>query len=220
MVPWDKYEIALLVETYFNIENGIRRRGNELKRLSVKLRRMALNRGMAIDSVYRNYNGMNCKVRAIGEIIGGAPSDGMPQQKEFAEIVKMYLDSPGEYALLLEEAHKMCAASLNGYSLVRAEFKNWLKNRFGLDERAARETLGATERLSLYSVKKGLTSLSVWTGIGCKELNRIKQALEKDAVLKRKFPEEHAALERAVKYYSAFAKEYAAEKSENASFAR
>lgn len=55
---WDKYEVALLIYAYIQIKNGKEEKIIELKKLSDKLRRKAVNEGLIIDETFRNLNGM------------------------------------------------------------------------------------------------------------------------------------------------------------------
>ena len=207
MMPWDKYEIALLIESYFVIEHGLRRRGNELKRLSVKLRRMALNRGMVINSAFRNYNGMNRKVHNIGDIMSGTASADMPQLKEFSAVVDLYLNHPDKFALLSRKAHEMCKPDSPCHAEQKACFAAWLSDKHGLKDSASTGYLKAIDGLSPYFRKKNAETTELWTADDCKSVNRLRQILEKDEVFRRKFPAEFSAAVRAVKLYYAFVKE-------------
>ena len=55
---WDKYEVALLINSYIQIKNGIEEKTHELKKLSEKLRRKAENEDLIIDETFWNLNGM------------------------------------------------------------------------------------------------------------------------------------------------------------------
>lgn len=204
MKPWDKYEIALLIETYFNIENGVHARGNELKRLSVKLRRMALNRGMTIDAVYRNYNGMNRKVHNIGDIIMNAAGENMPQKKEFTEMVGLYFDFPDEYRAILEKAHKMCRANTPCGNERKEAFAAWLTGEYDIDEEARSVRISAIDALSAFCLKRGQTNRSLWEAEDVRDVNRVRSLLEKDRIYKIKLQKEIPAVERALKEYAMF----------------
>lgn len=207
MVPWDKYEIALLIEAYFNIERGVRRRGNELKRLSVKLRRMAVNRGMVINSAFRNYNGMNRKVHNIGDILSGTAASDMPQLKEFTAVVELYRDHPEKFALLSRKAHDMCKPDSPCHTERKALFAAWLSDKYALKDHAVAKYLNAIDKLTPYYRKKNVDAAELWTADECKSVNRLRQILEKDEVFRKKYPAEFSLAVRAVKLYYAFVKE-------------
>ena len=55
---WDKYEVALLIEAYFEIKKDYKRKKEILTDLSNSLRQRAINMGYTIDDEFRNLNGM------------------------------------------------------------------------------------------------------------------------------------------------------------------
>ena len=56
---WDIYETVILLEGYLETLQGIQSKLQIIKRISADLRRMAVNRGVEIDDVYRNENGVS-----------------------------------------------------------------------------------------------------------------------------------------------------------------
>lgn len=59
---WDIYETVILLEGYLETLQGIQSKSQIIKRISADLRRMAVNRGVGIDDVYRNENGVSYQI--------------------------------------------------------------------------------------------------------------------------------------------------------------
>lgn len=59
---WDEYETALLVEAYIKVTENGGMKTRVLQELSNNLRQMAVNKGIEIDDVYRNLNGMDAVI--------------------------------------------------------------------------------------------------------------------------------------------------------------
>ena len=51
---WDIYEAVILLEGYLETLQGEEPKVQIIKRISTELRRMAANRGLDIDDIYRN----------------------------------------------------------------------------------------------------------------------------------------------------------------------
>ena len=65
-IPWDKYESALLLDMYFKVASGEIKRQQAVVKLSADLRNLAINRGIVIDDIFRNTNGINLEDVWIG----------------------------------------------------------------------------------------------------------------------------------------------------------
>ena len=64
-IPWDKYETAILIDACIQVINGKTDKNSAIKIVSEKLRKRAVNNGIAIDSVYRNQNGIKMQMTMI-----------------------------------------------------------------------------------------------------------------------------------------------------------
>jgi len=62
---WDIYEAVILLDGYLEAQHGSQPKSHIVKRISVDLRRMALNRGIQIDDVYRNENGISYQIQSM-----------------------------------------------------------------------------------------------------------------------------------------------------------
>lgn len=110
-ILWDKYESALLIEAYIDIEEKHKKRDYIIKSLSSNLRKRAVNQGMEIDSIFRNENGISYKLAEIKRCFN--PDLGkMHSPKIYDEMVDIYLNNRPIYVSILEEAHKQVDASI------------------------------------------------------------------------------------------------------------
>lgn len=62
---WDKYEAAILLEGLLASMKGELTRSAAIKLVSRDLREMALHRGVEIDEVYRNANGISFQMKSM-----------------------------------------------------------------------------------------------------------------------------------------------------------
>ena len=63
--PWDKYEAAILLEGLLASMKGELTRSDAIKSVSRDLRIMAFHRGMEVNEVYRNTNGISLQMKCM-----------------------------------------------------------------------------------------------------------------------------------------------------------
>lgn len=62
---WDKYEAAILLDGYLETIKENTPKHRVVRKVSKDLRQMAVNRGIAIDEVYRNENGISYQIQSL-----------------------------------------------------------------------------------------------------------------------------------------------------------
>ena len=127
---WDKFEAALLIDTYNDVDSGVFKRDIAVAKLSNNLRKRAENLGLSIDSKYRNANGISMMLSTLVYLF----SDGTKQpfkmpNKMFQEVYKIYRDTPKEFETLLAEAKKQCSDGFDVSTLSMANYKSLIQNK-------------------------------------------------------------------------------------------
>lgn len=103
---WDEYETALLVEAYIKVTENGGMKTRVLQELSDNLRQMAVNKGIEIDDVYRNLNGMMWQYTFIEKAFKKSGFGQHFPAKVFRYVVKMYLYNRKKFDEILKEAKK------------------------------------------------------------------------------------------------------------------
>lgn len=101
--PWDKYEVALLIEGYIRIANGNANRKDVAKEISERLRYEKKHESIT----YRNINGITLQLGAIEYLMTDGAHGISHVSNLFKEIVKLYKEDICAFQHLLEEANKM-----------------------------------------------------------------------------------------------------------------
>lgn len=96
-------------------------RSDVVKAVSHDLRAMAVHRGMEIDAVYRNTNGISLQMKSMESAYLGR-TVFKPATKLFAQVASLYHDSQDEYQKLLKEARAM----INDTKTVEEDFMRYL----------------------------------------------------------------------------------------------
>lgn len=118
---WDIYEAVILLDGYLVHQQGNLPKAQIIKRISAELRQMALNRGIEIDDVYRNENGISYQIQSMDSAFKGEKVY-VPATKLFDDVVELYRTNHEGYLRILEEAKNMIAAKQNN----KDSFLTWV----------------------------------------------------------------------------------------------
>ena len=111
-IKWDKYETALLIDTFWKIEHNPSQKKELIKELSKRLRKKAINSGIEIDEVFRNENGIAMQLSPISHaFFPDRPT--LSSSALFEEMVLLYKENRLEFDQILEEANRMVMDDLN-----------------------------------------------------------------------------------------------------------
>ena len=121
---WDKYEAAILLEGLLASMKGELTRSDAIKAVSRDLRAMALHRGMEVDEVYRNTNGISFQMKSMESAYLGR-TVFKPATTLFADVAGLYHESYDEYQKLLKKARAM----ISNRKTVEDDFMRYLAER-------------------------------------------------------------------------------------------
>ena len=109
---WDIYEAVILLDGYLEVIQENTPRSQIVKRISVDLRRMAVHRGIEIDDIYRNENGISYQILSMDSAYKGEKKY-IPATRLFVEVVELYRTDIERYFDILKEAKRMVVAKQN-----------------------------------------------------------------------------------------------------------
>ena len=207
---WDKYEAALLIESYQLIHTGNVNRAEELQRLSDNLRLMATNKGIEIDEVYRNLNGMQWQMAIMEAIFDGKSYSSRPHPQLFVEMVALYQSNRSEFDLILQEAHgminPMVVEDQNAEELLKLKWIEWLGQN-NISEKTINSYISCFERVSDYAIQHGVSRVSFWLIDDFKKFNAIRTKLSGTNVFRLTMKGDYLLFEKVGKLYSQYLKD-------------
>lgn len=103
-IPWDKYETALLIEAWLNVEQGKQTRQAAIVLLSKALRERSVKHGTEIDDVFRNENGISMQLSNIQRLMLNQPDARHHNTKIFIDMVEMYFTDRHQFDEILQVA--------------------------------------------------------------------------------------------------------------------
>ena len=109
---WDIYEAVILLDGYLEVLQANQPKARIVKRISTDLRRMATNRGIEIDNIYRNESGVSYQIQSMDSAYKNKKVY-VPATRLFQEAVALYCMDTERYLQILEEAKNMVAAKQN-----------------------------------------------------------------------------------------------------------
>lgn len=106
-LPWDRYEVALLLDAYLRIQEEPQKEKDILADLSKNLRKRAIRLGYTIDAGFRNENGMSLQYQRMKILMTNSAYgfDG-PISRCFHEVVDIYKKDRDWYQMILNKARK------------------------------------------------------------------------------------------------------------------
>ena len=106
-VVWNKFEAALLVDTYEKVAKGELLRKAAIAKLSRRLRYRKIMNGIEVNEKYRNENGIQLQLSVMENILTHGEKGLASRSRLFEEIAKLATENHEEYIELLHEAIQM-----------------------------------------------------------------------------------------------------------------
>ncbi len=162
-IKWDQYETALLIDTFWKIEEHPELRRDLIEKLSNDLRKKAINQGIVIDDTFRNVNGITMQLTPIAHaFFPERPS--LSSSAMFESIVKLYKDDRPAYEQVLQDAKKL-AGYVEEDKVVNTDrqtrFTEWLADNGKTDSEIS-ELISALDSASKVARSRRLIPDSFW----------------------------------------------------------
>ena len=202
-VPWDKYEIALLIDAFLSVENRIADRNVAIEEVSEKLRNRARMQQIVVDDTFRNVAGITLQYRAVEKLFfpnrWGPSASGL-----FAEIVNLYRYQRNEFDMILDEARKQLqenAVPIWAQKGTRREqFVAWLENK-GIKNPHPNIIAMTFDRVTEFAEYSKALKCSIWDIGDVKVLVSLHQKLSGNHLFKVRLGEHAKIFEKTWKYY-------------------
>lgn len=159
-VKWDKFEAALLIDAFWEIEKAPTRKREIVRQLSIDLRKKAKNAGLEIDDVFRNVNGINMQLSPIGHaFFPDRPT--LTSSTLFKQMVSLYQNDRASFNEILSEAQKQVAGGVQEMHN-KNNFEKWLKSSSYKSNFSTQQIVIAIDEASRYCVEHKLCKQSFW----------------------------------------------------------
>ena len=106
-IPWDVEEAVLMLDVLLKSLDGKLARKEAIHQVSEQLRRRAVNRGIEMDDIFRNENGITFQMSALEAAYTGMNTKLKQPTKLFTETVNLYRNQRELYERILKEAENV-----------------------------------------------------------------------------------------------------------------
>ena len=108
-IPWNEYEAAILLNACIEVRNGHMSRKEAEAAVSQELRAMAEKEGRAVDSIYRNGNGIHMQFEIMNGLLLERRVGLHPAPRLFQKMVGLYRRDEDSFWALLRKARGSAA---------------------------------------------------------------------------------------------------------------
>ena len=192
---WDKYETALLIDTYWRIKSNPSQKKALVLELSASLRSCSPSE---IDETYRNENGINMRLGELDYLFSSGEYGLKKTSNLFRDMVQMYLNKNDEYQIVLSEAKKRYYNS----NLVLDTFRDWIQKKdVKLHFHSIRDLLFMTES---YCIKTGVLSNPLFKTTNPDTIKNVVDTVSKNIIFRLRFKRYFPGILDAINWYYSF----------------
>lgn len=205
-IPWDKEEAVIMLDALIKSINGTITREEAIKTVSFELRERGKKRGIEIDDIFRNQNGITLQMSVMENIYTdgkkGLKKKTMP--KLFRDVVKLYKTENTVFQNLLEEAKKEPKKEPNTMG-IENDFFTWLSKNVSPSQLS--EFYLIFSEIESFCKQRELLPKKLFETTDLYTIKRIVDIVEKNGMLKYMYKRKHAQMIAAIQWYYKFLSE-------------
>lgn len=204
-IKWDQYETALLIETFWKIEEAHEKKSELIEKLSHTLRKIAVNRGIEIDAVYRNVNGISMQLAPIAHaFFPDRPT--LTTSTMFQKMVQMYNNDRKGFNSILSEAHKLAGDEMGMEESITNSFRAWLESK-DIKRYSVQSLIQSLESVSDYCIRRGLITIAIWNMDNPDEFIKAMYKMLAERSFNIVYRVDRPIIERAISLYKSYLEE-------------
>lgn len=197
LFPFTQHEAVLLLEAYIETQRPGALRPRVVKQLSNDLRQMALNKGLVIDEVYRNTNGISFQLSSMESAYVGTTLR-KPATRLFSETVALYRENHEEYEKLLKEAKSM----VSGHPTNEQRFMDWLATQ--LPSRKVPDLHSVFVEIELFCRKIKVLRQPLFETFDYETIAKVKKTVEQNKIFTITHKKQMTLVRMGMQYYSQY----------------
>lgn len=161
LIPFSQHEAVLLLDAYLNSIATGQSRMQAIKKVSADLRRMAINKRIKIDEVYRNVNGIYFQMASMESAYLGRTVQ-KPATKLFTQTVVLFRKNRNKFDIFLKEARSMVDGRLEKSKVADEIEKEYEVLKIDFHQRVS---LAYTRPLKVICFDEDLHADKSWTDV-------------------------------------------------------
>lgn len=117
---WNKFETALLIDTYEKVAQGAVRRSDAVRQLSKRLRDGMTAMGVSISETFRNENGISMQMSTIKNLLTDNDSTFGNPSRIFVDMCDLYINDKESFNKILGTASRMFPLSYSELAMQKS----------------------------------------------------------------------------------------------------
>lgn len=207
-IPWDEEEAAILINACIQFNQGKVTKRQVVMDVSKILRERAVNRGIEIDDVFRNRNGINMQFMLMNELLTDEKSGLRGASKLFVKIVEMYKNDRISFDFILKEAKTVTAETS-----IKAEFFKWLSNKVTATQLS--DSYLIYDEIEQYCINKGILLGGIFGTTNIDMVNKTSRILASDKDFRDMHRRSLSRIRGMIYYYVRFLQDVLVDKSQD-----
>lgn len=202
-ISWDRYEVALLFDTYERVAGGSDTNSEAVK-LSESLRTLATRKGISIDETYRNVNGMKMQLANVQYLFTRGQKGLSGASTAIRQMYELYRTDYTEYQMILKEAIRLTGSNAS----IEDAFFAYTKKRMRLSPDMIADYM---QKAAAYChLKQPLLGMA-----DVKAVRNVQQKVAEGKLLRFQYGKDAQTIRSVAQLYYAFIKSYRAPQEES-----
>lgn len=198
-ILWDEYEAAILLDALIQVLNGTISRSDAVSAVSAELRRRARRKGLKIDDVFRNENGISWQMNTMEYAFTDGKSGLYKESMNlFRSIVQLYRTDPQAYQALLREAR----APIPEQKSVRDAFVSWLATQVTA-KRLSKLYLTYVD-IEAFCIEHGILTKKLFETTDLEEIQAVVDTVRTNRIFRFQNRKNLADMESAMQFYNRY----------------
>ena len=200
-IPWDIEEAVLMLDMLLKSIDGKLTRKEAIRQVSEKLRRRAVNRGITIDDIFRNENGITFQMSALEVAYTGIKTKLKQPTKLFVETVNLYRNHRELYEEILKEAENVVEPKS-----VQDEFCSYLSMQMPTFQLS--DAYLMLSDIESFCLERKILQNKLFETTDLETINRVVQTVDSNRVFHFTYKQNLKKMSTVIHAYYAFLKSY------------
>lgn len=200
-ILWDEKEVAILVDYWTRIVDGELSRVQAVEAASIELRNRAIHKGIEIDELFRNKNGISMQLSKIEDLFMNREGRLSKAPQLFINTVDLYLTDKKAYDEILREARLMDENNV----MTQENFYTWISNK--LSQAQVSELYTIYDEINSYCIGRKILKKELLETVEMSEIMEVKRLIETNKIFRFLNRKKIGHMQSAVNYYLTYVKE-------------
>lgn len=202
-ILWDKYEAAILLDALVSSYEGRISRKEAIESVSSELRNRAKKKGLEVDDIFRNINGITLRMLEMESIL----TDGKKGMKThypsklFQNVVALYRNDSAAYEKLLREARNM-----PGSNHRQDRYFAWLASQVSPAQLS--ELYIVYTDIEEFCLKRNIIPQKLFALTNLTDIRKVVDTVESNKVFRFTYRKRLSKMSSAMRFYYRFMKEH------------